>query len=64
MSRVRRPLRRRDHDRMAGQAWDAFVALVKAEHASPGLMSNPYWCALKDTAHARFRAIFESEVQK
>lgn len=65
MSRRRRPtLTRREAERMAHLSWDAFAALQRTEAREPELRDNPYWQPLKDAAHARFRAVFESEAMK
>ena len=53
-----------DLDAMSTQAWEAHVALLQHERAHPDLRLNPYWQALKDSAHARFRAAFEKGAQQ
>lgn len=39
-------------------AWEAYQAMQMAEQRQPELARNEYWTALRDTAHARFRAEF------
>lgn len=43
----------------ADDAYAAHAALVKVETSQPGLATNPYWKALRDSAYARFRAALE-----
>lgn len=44
----------------ADAAYEAHCALVEMETRRPVLAHNPYWNALRDSAHARFRAAFEA----
>lgn len=48
-----------DYD-AADQAYFAFSALRRMAQAEPMLASNPYFCALQDTAYARFLGMFEA----
>lgn len=57
-------LTRREAESMAHLSWDAYAALQRAEKREPELRDNPYWQPLKEAAHARFRAIYESEAMK
>lgn len=43
----------------ADDAYAAYAAMQMAEKAQPGLATNEYWRALRDTAYARFKAAFE-----
>lgn len=43
----------------ATAAWEAFKALATLETQRQDLRANPFFQALRDTAHARFRAAFE-----
>lgn len=42
------------------QAFEAFAALRRAAQLEPGLIENPYFTALQDTAYARFMLTFEA----
>jgi hypothetical protein len=53
-----------DLQRMASEAFDAHAALVRAESLRPALKRNPYWQALRDTAFARFKILYEFETDK
>lgn len=57
-------LDKRELDRMASQAWDAYAALQRTQMREPDLADNEYWQALKDTAYARLRALMGSETPK
>jgi len=41
-------------------AYQAFAALRRAAQADPALVENTYFCALQDTAYARFLMMFEA----
>jgi len=65
MSRLSRIQRERaEAEQRANSAWGAYAALVRAEQRDADLHTNEFWQALKDTAHARFRAIYESEAMR
>jgi hypothetical protein len=49
---------------MAEQAFEAHAALVRAESVTPSLAGNPYWQALRDTAFARFSAVYDKALPK
>jgi hypothetical protein len=49
----------RFHPEQAQAAFQAHAAMMIAEKANPSLAENEYWCALKDTARARFLAAFQ-----
>lgn len=57
-------LGRREAERMASQAFSAHTALIETEQTRPELARNPYWRALRDSAFARFRALFDCEAMK
>lgn len=46
-------------DAKAEWAFEAHAAMMRTEAEHPELGLNPYWQALRGTAHARFRAAFE-----
>lgn len=41
-------------------AWQAYRATQLAAREQPGLVENPYFTALQDTAYARFLLAFEA----
>lgn len=41
-------------------AFQAYAALRRAALDHPALLTNPYFTALMDTAHARFLALFSA----
>lgn len=43
----------------AEQAYQAYTALQRTAAREPDLLANDYFCALLDTANARFRSLFE-----
>jgi hypothetical protein len=45
---------------MAALAWEAYVAVLRVEAADPSLQANSYWKAVRESAFARFRAVFEA----
>ena len=47
-----------DLAKMPGLAWEAHVALLLTERLNPALAGNPFWQALRDSAFARFRAVY------
>lgn len=47
-------------EQAAHDAFEAHAAMMIAERANPKLRRNEYWCALRDTAKARFLAAFEA----
>lgn len=42
------------------EAFEAFAALRRLAQSEPGLTQNKYFCALQDTAYARFLLNFEA----
>lgn len=42
------------------QAYQAFNAMRRLAQSEPGLIENRYFCALQDTAYARFLLNFEA----
>jgi len=41
-------------------AFEAFASLRRLAQSEPRLVDNPYFCALQDTAYARFYMNFEA----
>lgn len=44
----------------ADEAFAAYAAVRDAVRRDPGLLDNKYFCALQDTAYARFLMNFEA----
>jgi len=49
-----------EKQRLAHQAWDAHVAMLRTLHRAPELRENEAFMALVDTAKARFLTTFEA----
>lgn len=47
-------------ERKVQEAYSAYTALRMAAADQPGLLLNPYFLALQDTAYARFHILFEA----
>ena len=50
---------------MVEDAWQAYAATQLAARSNPALVENAYFCAIQDTAYARFVLAFDAmEVSK